>query len=228
MAKPALEPEEAPEENPVKIILGALHAVMEEVAYVQKSGENDFHDYTYATEADVLKRLRPAMLKHGLMLIPNVQQVSGPDPAGNTTVTVQYTLCHISGAIWPGILHAAGCGGDKHKNGVGDKGLYKALTGANKYFLFKLFQIETGDGDPEDASGDRNRADPPDKGAREFYREGALIAISKADNVEDLKKWWNDEAENRAHAGVIKLTEEYEDIYAAFLRRGNKLKKGER
>ena len=39
---------------------------------------------------------------------------------------------------------AAGCGGDRNKNGVGDKGLYKALTGANKYMLFKLFQIETG------------------------------------------------------------------------------------
>jgi hypothetical protein len=61
---------------------------------------------------------------------------------------MEYTLIHKDGDIWPSVICAAGQGGDKNKNGVGDKGLYKAITGANKYLLFKLFQIETGD-DPE-------------------------------------------------------------------------------
>ncbi len=64
---------------------------------------------------------------------------------------VEYTLAHISGETWPTPLVAQGCGNDKNsKGGVGDKGCYKAITGANKYMLFKLFQIETGD-DPESA-----------------------------------------------------------------------------
>jgi hypothetical protein len=219
MAKtPVVEETQTPE----AAILSALNAVMQEAAYVQKTGENDFHGYRYATEADVLERLRPAMVKHGLILIPSVQQVSAPDGNGNTTVTVHYTLAHVSGAVWPQPIIAAGCGNDRSKNGgIGDKGLYKALTGANKYLLFKLFQIETGD-DPEKSEGDRNR-EAGEKAARQFYVEGGKIAISKADNVTDLKAWWANEQENRKNAGVVKGSDEYSDLYNVFLTRGNEL-----
>lgn len=213
----------APEENlsPEAVILRAMNAVMDEVDYVQKKGENDFHGYKYATEADVLERLRPAMVKHGLILIPSVQQVSSVDQYGNTTVSIHYTLAHISGAVWPQPIIAAGCGNDKNKSGIGDKGLYKALTGANKYLLFKLFQIETGN-DPEESAGDRNRA-AANEAAKQFYLEGGKIAISKAETAADLKAWWKGEEENRHNAGVVKGTEEYSELYNVFLSRGKEL-----
>jgi hypothetical protein len=130
-------------------IAQALHQVMSEVAYVQKTGHNSFHGYKYAGEADLLDKLRPAMVKAGLMLLPSVKSVSEYDASGNVTVQMEYTLVHKDGDIWPEKIGAAGMGNDRAKNGsVGDKGVYKAITGANKYVLFKLFQIETGD-DPE-------------------------------------------------------------------------------
>lgn len=129
-------------------IAQALHQVMSSVSYVQKTGKNSFHGYKYAGEADLLEKLRPAMLEAGLILLPSVRDVSPIDEHGVTTVRMEYTLVHKDGDIWPFPICAAGQGGDKNKNGVGDKGLYKAITGANKYLLFKLFQIETGD-DPE-------------------------------------------------------------------------------
>lgn len=129
-------------------IAQALHQVMSKVSYVQKTGKNAFHGYKYAGEADLLEKLRPAMLEAGLILIPSIKGVSPIDEHGVTTVQMEYTLVHKDGDIWPNAICAAGQGGDKNKNGVGDKGLYKAITGANKYLLFKLFQIETGD-DPE-------------------------------------------------------------------------------
>ena len=93
------------------------------------------------------------MLKAGLLLIPSGKDVSPIDNYGNTFVTVDYTLAHKDGHVWPEKITGFGCGNDRAKNDkVGDKGLYKALTGANKYLLFKLFQIATGD-DPEDNSG---------------------------------------------------------------------------
>lgn len=225
-ASEAEQGETAPLE-PLQQIIVALHNVMREVNYVQKSGENDFHGYTYATEADVLERLRPAMLRQGLVLVPSVQQVSAIDQYGNTTVSVHYTLAHISGAVWPQPIIAAGCGGDMNKKGVGDKGLYKALTGANKYLLFKLFQIETGD-DAEDPKGDYDRDDADksgaaDKAARSFYLEGGKIAISKAETAADLREWWEGEKVNRKNAGMIKGTDEYSELYNAFLSRGQTL-----
>jgi hypothetical protein len=208
--------------TPEAIILRAMNAVMNEVDYVQKKGENDFHGYKYATEADVLDRLRPAMVKHGLILIPSVQQVSSIDQHGNTTVSIHYTLAHISGAVWPTPVIAAGCGNDRNKNGVGDKGLYKAITGANKYMLFKLFQIETGNAEPEDSEGDRQR-DAANTAARQFYLEGGKIAISKADTADDLRKWWKDEEDNRTAAGVIRGTDEYKELHTAFVAKGKEL-----
>jgi len=129
-------------------IASALHEVMLKVSYVQKTGKNAFHGYKYAGEADLLEKLRPAMLEAGLILIPSIKGVSPIDEHGVTTVQMEYTLVHKDGDVWPSVICAAGQGGDRNKNGVGDKGLYKAITGANKYLLFKLFQIETGD-DPE-------------------------------------------------------------------------------
>jgi hypothetical protein len=208
--------------TPEAIILRAMNAVMNEVDYVQKKGENDFHGYKYATEADVLDRLRPSMVKHGLVLIPSIQQVSSVDGNGNTTISIHYTLAHISGAVWPTPVIAAGCGNDKNKNGIGDKGLYKAITGANKYMLFKLFQIETGNAEPEDSQGDRDR-EAANIAAREFYIEGAKIAISKADTASELRKWWKDEEENRHNAGVVKGTEEYSNLHNVLMSRGTEL-----
>lgn len=213
-----------PEENlsPEATILRSLNAVMSEVGYVQKKGENDFHGYKYATEADVLERLRPTMVKHGLILIPSVQQVSAPDANGNTTVTVQYTLAHTSGAIWPHPILAAGCGNDRSNKGtVGDKGIYKALTGANKYMLFKLFQIETGN-DPESPEDEKKR-DAEERAARQFYLEGGKIAVSKSESTKDLKDWWAGEEENRKSAGIVKGTDEYAQLYNVFLTRGKEL-----
>lgn len=204
------------------VILRAMNAVMQEAGYVQKTGNNDFHGYRYATEADVLDRLRPAMVKHGLILIPSVQQVSSIDQYGNTTVSVHYTLAHVSGAVWPQPIIAAGCGNDRSKNGgFGDKGLYKALTGANKYMLFKLFQIETGN-DPEESQGDHER-EAADKNARQFYLEGGRIAISKASTSAELREWWKSEEENRRVATIVKGTEEFANLHSAFVARGNEL-----
>lgn len=118
---------------------------MKEVGYVQKAGHNDFQNYKYATEADAIKSIRPAMLKHGLCMIPSVESVS-TDPHGNTNVIMLYRIFDEEGNYIS--FRAAGSGNDRNKNGVGDKGIYKALTGASKYALLKTFLMETGD-DPE-------------------------------------------------------------------------------
>jgi len=134
-------------------ITKALHEVMSKVSYVQKGQTNAFHKYKYAGEADLLAVLRPAMMDAGLLLIPSAVSQSPIDSYGNTQVVMEYTLAHKDGDVWPHPIRALGCGNDTNKNGVGDKGTYKAITGANKYLLFKLFQIETGD-DPESGEHD--------------------------------------------------------------------------
>lgn len=195
-------------------IATALHEVMSKVSYVQKTGKNAFHNYRYAGEADLLEKLRPAMLEAGLLLIPSISDVSPIDEHGVTTVRMEYMLMHKDGDVWPHKIGAAGQGGDRNKNGVGDKGLYKAITGANKYLLFKLFQIETGD-DPEAVEMHppvkrQNPHDPEDTGPmpddddmltredgvqiltvdaqRPIYAE-LMKELSNCNSVEECKRW---------------------------------------
>ncbi len=183
-------------------IAQALHEVMSKVSYVQKTGKNSFHGYKYAGEADLLEKLRPAMLEAGLLLIPSIKGVSPIDEHGVTTVQMEYTLVHKDGDIWPNVICAAGQGGDKNKNGVGDKGLYKAITGANKYLLFKLFQIETGD-DPE--TYDPPMEDAPIPAEHLITRDDGIQVLTvdaqrpvfsdlerellNSSSVEELKRW---------------------------------------
>jgi hypothetical protein len=194
-------------------IATALHAVMEACGYVQKTGKNAFHGYKYAGEADLLDKLRPAMVANGLLLLPSGKSVTGPDEHGNVTVAIEYTLAHKDGEIWPEKLVAFGCGNDRAKNGsVGDKGVYKALTGANKYLLFKLFQIETGD-DPElddrahESAPMTGRTAPPSNdrtsnggGAplSEAYKV-ALAAMKMSRSKAELSDWWQT---NKANIGA--------------------------
>lgn len=163
-------------------ITQALHKVMSKVGYVQKGSKNDFHGYNYASEADLLEALRPAMLDAGLLLIPSAVEQSPVDQYGNTQVVMEYTLAHKDGEVWPDKIRALGCGNDKNKGGVGDKGTYKAITGANKYLLFKLFQIETGD-DPE-----VSESTPP--ATLSTPAETMIFSAKEAETVEQLQEWF--------------------------------------
>jgi hypothetical protein len=132
---------------------------MRDVGYVQKAGHNDFQNYKYATEADAIAALRPAMIKHGLCMIPSVESVE-QDEWGNTNVLMHYRILDEDGNFLS--FRAAGSGNDKNSKGVGDKGIYKALTGASKYALLKTFMMETGD-DPEVPSQQEKESKPEPK-----------------------------------------------------------------
>lgn len=130
----------------MKELLTALQAAAMEVGYVQKKGRNDFQNYNYVTESDVVAQTREALLNNDIVMIPSVEDVSH-DEYGNTNIIVLYTVHHTaSGQSLT--FKMAGAGNDRNSKGVGDKGIYKALTGCNKYALLKALQLATGD-DPE-------------------------------------------------------------------------------
>lgn len=125
----------------------AVCAVMADVKNVEKTGQNDFHRYAYASEADLLRALQPAMAQHGLMMAPVKIDVSYVEETGKQgdqvrcDAVVTYRLQHTSGESIEVV--ALGQGSDK-----ADKAAYKAMTGALKYALRQTFLIPTGD-DPD-------------------------------------------------------------------------------
>lgn len=121
-----------------------LAAIMGEVERIPKSGYNEFHKYNYVTEADISSAVRRGMADRGLMLIPSVEKTEWT-PLGKMrlcTLTVRFTIEDgDSGETREMVV--IGEGTDQ-----ADKASYKAMTGAEKYALLKLFMIPTGD-DPE-------------------------------------------------------------------------------
>lgn len=115
--------------------------------YVQKTGKNTYHNYTYATEGDILRAVKDAAIKHGVAITCTTESESGHIEAGGklvrwAKVTLKGTLTDIETA------ESITASFDGYAEDTGDKAIYKATTGAYKYFLLKTFGIETGD-DPE-------------------------------------------------------------------------------
>lgn len=125
-----------------KNVYQRIHAVMNEMSTIAKNGRNDFHKYDYATEADYVHALRPLLQKHGLVIIPHL--MSAPMiQDGITHLAMKFTIVNVDKPEERVESIIPAQGQDK-----GDKGVYKALTGAKKYFAALTFMVATGD-DPE-------------------------------------------------------------------------------
>lgn len=124
-------------------LAAAVCAVMTEVGYVQKGSVNTHHRYRYASDADLLVKLQPAMASHGLCIFPSSVTRDDSNPM-ICHLIVTYTLMHSSGESVT--IMAPGSG--SATKGSEDKAAYKAMTGAYKYALRQLFAVPTGD-DPE-------------------------------------------------------------------------------
>jgi hypothetical protein len=129
-----------------KKLAGKLVEIIEALPMIEKKGRNAFHNYNYAMEVDFLEAVRPQLTKHGILMsmsVDSVEIVNKGEKGGMiTTIKTSHTFIDsVTGETLT--FHGAGQGEDK-----GDKGIYKAQTGALKYALAKFFLISTGD-DPE-------------------------------------------------------------------------------
>lgn len=184
-----------------------LTAIMQESGYLKQEGKNTAQNYSYLSEEQLVTKLRTLMNKHGVVMIPNVYRVEWqdiarkpwkgeqPPPFQMATVYVTYKIVDGDTGEYTtcGMIGSGIDGGDKH--------IYKAVTGANKYMLMKLFQIPSGN-DPE-KQGEWDQPDAPEpmvepkkekktepkKDARaEAFRNAANDLIVAAKDVSNTKE----------------------------------------
>jgi hypothetical protein len=135
--------------------------VMREVKSVTKDKVNSHQGYGYASDGAIVGDLREALIKNGLEITPSTKscvEILGKNKKGEdqilTKIEVDYEITDSETGYSKSVT-AYGYGMDDR-----DKGIYKAMTGAEKYFLLKKFLIPTLD-DPEN-----------DTAKREFDRGG--------------------------------------------------------
>lgn len=136
-----------------KTLVAKLAEVMAAIGRIAKHGRNEFHKYDYTTEADIVAAVRGELAARNVMLFPSIVG-ERRDPVGEkgsalTTLDMVFTF-HDGDSDQTLAFPWKGAGTDKD-----DKGLYKAMTGGEKYFLMKTFLIPTGDDPERDTKGQR-------------------------------------------------------------------------
>ncbi|MFA4834946.1 MAG: ERF family protein [Dehalococcoidia bacterium] len=152
----------------MKEIASKLVKIMGECDYVQKGGVNKFHNYKYASAADVLEKVNAACVKHNVASVVSseiidVAETQTKSGSKERLVTVRATLVLIDGDSGESLTAVSlGTGQDP-----GDKAVAKAQTMALKYAWMTTLNISTGD-DPEadDSVDERNHAKPAPQATR--------------------------------------------------------------
>lgn len=126
-----------------------LVEIMKEVSYIEKKGRNTFHNYSYATSADVLEKINQALVKHNLCSVVlsellRMDEVTTAKGNIEHLATVKVDVMLIDGDSGETVnFIGLGSGQDS-----GDKAIMKAQTAGIKYAYMMSFAIATGD-DPE-------------------------------------------------------------------------------
>lgn len=140
------------ERNKSLNIYQRLHAVMQEVDYVQKTHSIDVgKGYKVVTHDAVTAKVRPSLVKHGVVYFPANLRVTQSGNRTETLIDVQFVNVDTPSEFI--LVPSVGYGID-----TGDKGPGKAMSYAVKYALLKALGLETG----EDADLDPNAEDDED------------------------------------------------------------------
>jgi len=173
--------------------------VMASIGEIPKNGYNDYHNYDYPLDEDVMSALREAMTEHNLIALPSVEGRSmnkvstGPDESDFQFHTrVQFSVTLIDGdSGQQRTMHWEGEAQDGQ-----DKGLYKAYTSGMKYWALKTFLMSAGDDvetadaakeQPSRSSGQNGRREPSDA-QMEFAQDLAKSSVWSEQEQADLKK----------------------------------------
>lgn len=133
-----------------KPIAAKMASVMAAVRHVPKNGRNNFLDYNYITEADLVDSLRGKLAEHGVAIFPSIRDhkidtITDHRGKPQCLATVTLDLTFVDGDSGDEITTTwVGQGIDS-----GDKSYYKAYTGAFKYALMKTFLVTGDDDDPQ-------------------------------------------------------------------------------
>ena len=160
-------------------LFAKLASILGTIKNVPKTGWNDFHKYNYIREEDLVDAIRPLLAAQGVSILFECEEILHVEPVQTSrgkTERIVAVRCAITIGDKDGNEHKVSMIGEGQDSG--DKAVYKAMTGAFKYWLYKTFMVSTGD-DPENPPGD-----PPPPGSTSERRRsqgtGAKLLISEA------------------------------------------------
>lgn len=206
-------------------VVEALAAVMSEVQGVGKDAKNEKAGYAARSIDGVLNAVGPALRKHGVIVVPNVEEShyqivpvgKNGTPMRECTLKVRFVFHGPAGDA----LEAATMG---EALDSGDKATSKAHSMAFKTCLLQALAIPTNESDPDTESYERTSV--PDTGktypvaaSKRTLKEMFAAAGSSSPEQEAADLWAAMVPEGTSEVSVelwLKLNAAAEDIIAAY------------
>ncbi len=193
-----------------------LLSIQKSVDSIIKDGKNLSDKYDFASDENVLDIFRPLMDELGLLLLPKVMGAAlheGTTKSGTSRYLTELNL----EMVWMDVESGESLTVPWYAQGVdlaGEKGVGKALTYAEKYFLLKSFHVPTRRDDPDAAgrtrSGEvRQRGTQASRENASYYRQAIAQMMSGlyGGDPEKIKLAYlsTTKSESRGYAGVDNL-----------------------
>ena len=188
-----------------------LLAIQTQVDSLVRDGKNTSDKYDFASDENVLDKFRPLMDEHKLLLIPRVTAAAlheGTTRSGTARYLTELTL----EMVWYDVESKEQLVVPWYAQGVdlaGEKGVGKALTYAEKYFLLKFFHVATKkddpDSDPSTTTGEKRQRGTQAGKELEAYHRAAITQM--------LNELYAGDAE-KIKTGVIAMTKSEKRGYA--------------
>lgn len=187
--------------------------MQKKVEGIMKDGQNQSDKYDFASDESVLDKFRPMMDEYSILLIPRV--VGHELREGSTkSGTARYLTEVDYEMVWHDVESGEELIVPSYAQGVdlaGEKGVGKAATYNEKYFLLKFFHVPTKKDDPdnEGRTGTGEKKQRGTQAAKEnaiMYRSAipAMMNELYRNDVEKIKAAYvaSTASKSRGYAGV--------------------------
>lgn len=190
-----------------------LLEIQKQVDGIIKDAKNLSDKYDFASDENVLDRFRPMMDEFGLLLIPKVERAELHEGATKSGTT-RYMTELWQTMVWHDVESGEELAVPWYGQGVdlaGEKGVGKALTYAEKYFMLKFFHVPTRKDDPDrdgrTGSGEKwQRGTAAARENAEYFRKAIpqMLAELYENDEEKIKAAYvyYTKSDSRGYAGV--------------------------
>lgn len=183
-----------------KTLFQKLLDISNELGAIGKDRKNNFQGFQYRGVEDVMNGLNPLLIKHKVIVYPNVREYKTECVQGEAKMTYRTTGIleyHFVDAETGDTFTASVLG---EGNDTSDKASYKAMSGAIKYALFQTLMIPTED-DPDKESP---VTQPKEKTVQEVIED-----LNKVDNIKHFNNIRNKYADKfKDNADFVKAGKE--------------------
>lgn len=145
----------------MKNILQKLALIRNDIDPMRKDGKNVKQNYAFLSDKQITLEVSKLLEKHNVVITHNDRTEPPVQYTNNSGTTTFLTTVYVDYTFWD-VDSGESISGCVVGQGVdtGDKGVYKAITGAFKYLYVKTFNIPTED-DPETDKTNRGFAPRP-------------------------------------------------------------------